>query len=334
MELRFSRDGSLFVISENRRKKYVELLQRYLDRGKLLRPQASQLAGRLNWACNALFGRCGRAFLSPILACAAQREARPELNKDLAIAVTWWKRWLSALRGDLSRFVPATRRRVGSPAISYSDTSTDFGLGGVLVLSTTREAFWFRTRVPPGDPIDRLEVEAAAIVDALFGPLWRSVATRRRSPSWTTTSAWRGSPAAAPVLTSTPCSPACGSRWRFVGASSGFSASPPPPTSRTSPAGASPPTVCVVGACGNCRLSSTGGRRMVRALAGPSLGLQRLGDAHSVWGDASGTVGCSNMSCYNVATLGRGSRLICPRLRRVLLAHTLPHLLRASLPKC
>ena len=48
MELRFSRYGILFVISENRRKKYLDLLQRYLDRDELLRPQASQLAGRLN----------------------------------------------------------------------------------------------------------------------------------------------------------------------------------------------------------------------------------------------------------------------------------------------
>ena len=48
MELRFLHDGILFVISENRRKKYMELLQRNLDRGVLLGPRASQLAGRLN----------------------------------------------------------------------------------------------------------------------------------------------------------------------------------------------------------------------------------------------------------------------------------------------
>ena len=68
MEIKFSADGILFVISDNRRRKYVEILRRYLDRNQLLRPRASQLASRLNWACNALFGRCGRAFLSPILA--------------------------------------------------------------------------------------------------------------------------------------------------------------------------------------------------------------------------------------------------------------------------
>ena len=115
--------------------------------------------------------RCGHAFLSPILARAAHREARPELNKDLVISLRWWKCWLSAPRRDLSRFVPATARQVGSPVISYSDASTDFGLGGVLWLSATQEVFWFRTWVPQGDPIDRLEVEAAAVVDALFTPL-------------------------------------------------------------------------------------------------------------------------------------------------------------------
>ena len=143
MEPRFSRDGILFDVSKNRRKKYVDLLQRYLDRDELLRPQASQLAGRLNWACNALFGRCGRAFLSPILARASHREARPGLNRDLRGALKWWQRWLSAPRGDLSRFVPSAPRQVAVPAVSYSDASTDFGLGGVLLLPTTQEGFWF-----------------------------------------------------------------------------------------------------------------------------------------------------------------------------------------------
>ena len=79
-ELRLSRDGILFVIRENRRKKYVELLQRYLKRGVLLQPRASKLAGRLNWACNTMFGRCGRAFLSPILARPAAQGGPPRAH--------------------------------------------------------------------------------------------------------------------------------------------------------------------------------------------------------------------------------------------------------------
>ena len=60
---------------------------------------------------------------------------------------------------------------VGSPAVTYWDASTDFGLGGVLLLPASQEAFWFRTRVAPGDPIDWLEVEPFAVVDTLFSPL-------------------------------------------------------------------------------------------------------------------------------------------------------------------
>ena len=118
-----------------------------------------------------MFRRCGRAFLSPFLARACHREARLELNAGLVEALTWWKGWLSSPRGDRSRFVRAAPWVLGSPALTYSDASTDFGLGGVLLLPASREVFWFRTRIPPGDPINRLELEAATVVDALFGPL-------------------------------------------------------------------------------------------------------------------------------------------------------------------
>ena len=90
--------------------------------------------------------------------------------------MTWLQRWsggfqwLSAPRADLTWFIPAAPRRHGAPAVTYSDASTSFGLGAVLLLPASREAFWFRTRTQRGEPIDRLEVEAAAVADALFGP--------------------------------------------------------------------------------------------------------------------------------------------------------------------
>ena len=170
MELGFSHEGIRFAISENRRQKYLEILRRYLARNQLLRPQAAQLAGRLNWACNALFGRCGRAFLSPILARSIHREARPQLNRDLAAALRWWVAWLSAPQAGLARFIAAAPRQGVAPVVTYSDASTSFGLGAVLLLPASREAFWFRTRTQRGEPIERLEVEAAVVADALFGP--------------------------------------------------------------------------------------------------------------------------------------------------------------------
>ena len=57
------------------------------------------------------------------------------------------------------------------PAVTYSNTSTDFGPGAVLFLPDRQEAFFLPTKVPPGDPIDRVEIEVAAVADAMFGPL-------------------------------------------------------------------------------------------------------------------------------------------------------------------
>ena len=57
--------------------------------------------------------------------------------------------------------------------MSYSDPSIDFGLGGVLFLPEESPALWFATPCPPGEPIDLLEVEAAAVADSVFGPIVR-----------------------------------------------------------------------------------------------------------------------------------------------------------------
>ena len=53
--------------------------------------------------------------------------------------------------------------------MTYTDASTDFGLGGVLLLPQERCAYFFRT-LARGRPIDYLEVEAVVVADAVFGP--------------------------------------------------------------------------------------------------------------------------------------------------------------------
>ena len=57
------------------------------------------------------------------------------------------------------------------PAVSYSDASTNFGLGGVLFLPEEALSLWFATPYPPGYPIDLMEVDAAAVTEAVFGPI-------------------------------------------------------------------------------------------------------------------------------------------------------------------
>jgi hypothetical protein len=72
----------------------------------------------------------------------------------------------------LTRHVPAAPRREDlPPAVLYTDASTDFGLGAVLLLPLSWEALFLR--VPArGAQIDFLEVEAVLAADSAFGDLW------------------------------------------------------------------------------------------------------------------------------------------------------------------
>ena len=191
MQVTFSRAGLDLCLSANRRAKYIAYIEWYLDHDSMSVVEAAELAGRLSWSCNALFGRCGRAYLVPILRRASNPEARLQLNGRLRSALKWWHRWLSSPAGPLTRSVPAApRQRAVPPAVTYSDASTKFGIGAVLLLPRERVAYFFRTRaegtanrvapakrVPAGGspsgarPIDFLEVEAAVVADAVFGPM-------------------------------------------------------------------------------------------------------------------------------------------------------------------
>ena len=93
--------------------------------------------------------------------------------------------------GPLTRSVPAApRQRSVPPAVTYSDASTKFGISVVLLLPRERVAYFFRIQAKGtagrgapaeytpaagfpdgGHPIDFLEVEAAVVADAVFGPM-------------------------------------------------------------------------------------------------------------------------------------------------------------------
>ena len=155
MQLLLSPEGVSFCRSDYWRQKYVELLQQYLTDGRqgcFPQAQAAKIVGRLSWSCNALFGRSGRPLLAPILRRAMSPEAWPQLKRALRRALQWWCRWLQAPARDLTRLVPATPRRPSLPAISYTNASTDFGLGVVLFLPVEGIALFFRTRLDAGEP--------------------------------------------------------------------------------------------------------------------------------------------------------------------------------------
>ena len=93
MQLALSPSGVCLRLGPKRRAKYTELIEWYLNVRGMTKSQASELAGRLNWACNALLGRCGRAFLAPILRRAANADPRWELNARLGRSLGRWAKW-------------------------------------------------------------------------------------------------------------------------------------------------------------------------------------------------------------------------------------------------
>ena len=89
MQASFSPAGLQLCLSATRRWKYLSYIEHYLATGRMSGHRASELGGRLAWSCNALFGRCGRAYLVPILRRAANPAARLKLNGRLRSALEW-----------------------------------------------------------------------------------------------------------------------------------------------------------------------------------------------------------------------------------------------------
>ena len=84
----------------------------------------------------------------------------------------WWRSWLLAPPEQLTRHISAWPRQDAlPPCLVYSDASSVFGLGGVLLLPASREAFFFRVRVRQQERIEFLETEAAYAAKVAFSVL-------------------------------------------------------------------------------------------------------------------------------------------------------------------
>ena len=56
----------------------------------MTKSQAAELAGRLKWACNALFWPCGCSFLTLMVRRAMDADPLWQLNARLRRSLTWW----------------------------------------------------------------------------------------------------------------------------------------------------------------------------------------------------------------------------------------------------
>jgi hypothetical protein len=84
------------------------MLQCYCEGNLLYRLQAEELAGRLMWACTSLYGRCGRAYIGPIIRRGKNMEAQPFLNRAPRRAVQWWLSLFKLPEHTLARSIPTT----------------------------------------------------------------------------------------------------------------------------------------------------------------------------------------------------------------------------------
>ena len=79
--------------SAEKMKKCLVVINAALADGGVLRPGcASKLAGRLQWACQFMFHRLGRAMVRPLYDQCHSRNG--SVSKDLRIALTWWQQVL------------------------------------------------------------------------------------------------------------------------------------------------------------------------------------------------------------------------------------------------
>ena len=106
-------------------------------------------------------------------------QPRSWINKGIRKTLVWWLRFLAFPATALVRTVPIEPPPAAPPALLYSDASSSYGLGGVLYLPATCEAYFFRVRLPLTprefqEHIDVLETEAAAVGEATFTPIFRA----------------------------------------------------------------------------------------------------------------------------------------------------------------
>ena len=116
-------------LSPGRRRDLQNQASEVINQGFLSKSQASEIAGRLGFACSVMFGRVGRAMLRPLLFRAHRDQGNQKISKAIKASLEWW---ISVLADE-----GAFRRKIDvihpdrTKVILYTDASFK-GLGGVM----------------------------------------------------------------------------------------------------------------------------------------------------------------------------------------------------------
>ena len=90
VSVRFHDACMSFLPRKDKLAKWLALIEEALRNQTLSSGDASKMAGRLNWACQSVFRRLGRAMLQPLYAQARNPLKGGRIGSWLRLALTWW----------------------------------------------------------------------------------------------------------------------------------------------------------------------------------------------------------------------------------------------------
>ncbi|KAJ9439904.1 hypothetical protein DIPPA_16048 [Diplonema papillatum] len=127
-------EGIDIFLSEPRKEKLKGLLRQFLDSNSLSPGEASSLAGKLNFATAALYGKVGRIMLQPIYRRSDARSTQPgfSLNSDLRRALLWWFELFEDPHLDFNKFIPTVPPAVEEKRYVLQTDACPKGLGAIL----------------------------------------------------------------------------------------------------------------------------------------------------------------------------------------------------------
>ena len=130
----------IFTIGPQKRDKWLDEISKALEADFLRPSDAKRLAGRLNWAGSAVFGKGARAYLAA-LHWQANR-CTGKLTARVRTALGWWQRFLRSAPERRVPLAPAQAQR----CLVYTDAAGDGHLAFALVHPSLRA--WGAATVP------------------------------------------------------------------------------------------------------------------------------------------------------------------------------------------
>jgi hypothetical protein len=132
-----------FSLVEDKRTKWLALVQGYLAAGTLYQREAAQLAGRLAFASLFLFRRLGRAMLRPLFRQQHHGPKDGSMNLSLQAALQWW---VTALREQRAEDFPFDAAQGGTAEIFCDAAGSPPHICAVIFIDG--ESFYCHDAVP------------------------------------------------------------------------------------------------------------------------------------------------------------------------------------------